>query len=850
MSVLTDKIARALSDKDTERRRQGAQEIEAKVKILAGEKRKDEILQLITALKLGFLTSTQSNSRKGGLAGLSAVAIVLGQDCNIFASELFLPQINALSDQVPRVRFYACESLFNTLKAAGVAALPFFNELFPELTKLSCDPEEMVRSACEMVSRTLKEIVITSPESFNLKGFIPVLTRSLQTIDPNARQFILGWIQVLLNIPSISLLPDLAIFFPGLFEMLSESDLDIRSSVEQCLASILAQIKSTPSFNYDPIAKILIQSCGETKNANIKIVAFEWLDDVLTTNVYGKQLAFNAKFVSLTFSHISNTNKVIQDVATKCNQSLLMTACRYQPNTSQLIQIISVIEQEISSPSVLVRTAAMQWISQLISHHSQHILPLLSHAIPTLMRAIAGDDNEIARLALDGIAQISNTDERHFQALVLSILRLFESDRRCLSTRSSLILRQLSLQIDPERLYRSFASILIEQTEHSFLETPPDSSFVVENYFVQHDLFAVDLVQALNIILISSAEMLSLRRTLARSKKDGSAMSHFVLLFKAFSHDPVAALCLCLFSSQFHLASLMMKHLTISCDVTLDLLVQFDRFVHLFESPAFTQTRLLLLHSQKKSVQIERKDSLQPLEKVPISNSDFLDLHSCLHSVLMLLPQSESFHILSNRLKTAMSFSKVSMVLRPQEPIDESEDEDMDELVEERKKSLLSEILAKASTRVAGHDKQNELDFGLEETTAVEEPEEEDLDNPKEEGPKDEHEEDAVPADEEDPFHPSSPPSKLLPPRTDRADSEAVPSSMTLTNPSLIDLMTNIPTESVETYTPQLTKQNYVELLSWFDLLQNHHEQSRQEGSAFFFSFCARAGQRETDVST
>jgi hypothetical protein len=40
-SLITDKIARLLTDKDTEKRRQGAMEIEQKVKQLATEKKKD-----------------------------------------------------------------------------------------------------------------------------------------------------------------------------------------------------------------------------------------------------------------------------------------------------------------------------------------------------------------------------------------------------------------------------------------------------------------------------------------------------------------------------------------------------------------------------------------------------------------------------------------------------------------------------------------------------------------------------------------------------------------------------------------------------------------------------------------
>jgi len=66
---------------------------------------------------------------------------------------------------------------------------------------------------------------------FDVKKFIPQLTRLLMTIDPYARQFLLGWITLLQNTAGITLLPDLPLFFPGLYSMLSETEMDLRSKV-------------------------------------------------------------------------------------------------------------------------------------------------------------------------------------------------------------------------------------------------------------------------------------------------------------------------------------------------------------------------------------------------------------------------------------------------------------------------------------------------------------------------------------------------------------------------------------------------------------------------------------------
>lgn len=130
-----------------------------------------------------------------------------------------------------RVRFYACESIFNTIKAAGVSSMLFFNQIFDMLVKLSEDTDDMVCSACEMVSRYLKELVVAQPQHFPISKFILQLPRHLKTIDSKSRLFLLNWIILLQNTPGISLLPYLPQFFRELYSLLSEGQIDIRNKV-------------------------------------------------------------------------------------------------------------------------------------------------------------------------------------------------------------------------------------------------------------------------------------------------------------------------------------------------------------------------------------------------------------------------------------------------------------------------------------------------------------------------------------------------------------------------------------------------------------------------------------------
>ena len=102
----------------------------------------------------------QPHARNGGLIGLAAASIALGSvSCSLLATMVLVPCILRLelqegvtpylqeivppvlacfSDQDARVRYYACESMYNIAKVAKGEILLFFNEIFCALSKVSC----------------------------------------------------------------------------------------------------------------------------------------------------------------------------------------------------------------------------------------------------------------------------------------------------------------------------------------------------------------------------------------------------------------------------------------------------------------------------------------------------------------------------------------------------------------------------------------------------------------------------------------------------------------------------------------------------------------------------------------
>ena len=59
------------------------------------------------------------------------------------------------------------------------------------------------------------------------------------------------------------------------------------------------------------------------------------------------------------------------------------------------------------------------------------------------------------------LAQISSgSEESYFRVFMMNLLELFSTDRKLLEARGSLIIRQLCLNLNTERIYRAFAEIL------------------------------------------------------------------------------------------------------------------------------------------------------------------------------------------------------------------------------------------------------------------------------------------------------------------------------------------------------------------------------------------------------
>ena len=111
-SLVPQQVLRNLSDRSSEKRKLGAGEIDKLIRRLPQE----DVVRVVTLLSTDFALSPNNNLRKGGLLALAQCAIALGPGISAYLDIVVPPVLKNFADQEPRVRFYACESLFNIVK--------------------------------------------------------------------------------------------------------------------------------------------------------------------------------------------------------------------------------------------------------------------------------------------------------------------------------------------------------------------------------------------------------------------------------------------------------------------------------------------------------------------------------------------------------------------------------------------------------------------------------------------------------------------------------------------------------------------------------------------------------------
>ncbi|KAK6855457.1 hypothetical protein PG990_008246 [Apiospora arundinis] len=266
-------VQRLLNDKLYDKRKVGALELERIIRENVASKDYIRVQAILEQLCNEYAYAVhQPHARNGGLIGLAAAAIALGSELPRYLEIIVPPVLACFTDQDARVRYYACESMYNIAKVAKGEILKYFNFIFDALCKLGADSELSVKNGAELLDRLIKDIVSESaatyvsvlespsyddskdsesslydqpepPTAFSLPKFIPLLKERVWVINPFTRTFLVGWITLLDSIPDLELVTYLPEFLGGLLKFLGGHNPDVHAATQSCLDKFLNEIK-------------------------------------------------------------------------------------------------------------------------------------------------------------------------------------------------------------------------------------------------------------------------------------------------------------------------------------------------------------------------------------------------------------------------------------------------------------------------------------------------------------------------------------------------------------------------------------------------------------------------------
>lgn len=117
------------------------------------------------------------------------------------------------------------------------------------------------------------------------------------------------------------------------------------------------------------------------------------------------------------------------------------------------------------------RVAALSWLIMLHRKAPRKVVAFNDGTFPALLKTLSDPAEAVVTKDLQLLSQISkNSEDSYFASFMVNLLQLFSTDRSLLEVRGNLIIRQLCMNLSPERIYRTLADCLEKEEVSSYPE--------------------------------------------------------------------------------------------------------------------------------------------------------------------------------------------------------------------------------------------------------------------------------------------------------------------------------------------------------------------------------------------
>ncbi|KFD57052.1 hypothetical protein M513_01937 [Trichuris suis] len=602
---LSSSLIRQLTDKIYEKRKGGALELEKIVRDFVNENQQEQVEKVLEVLAT-LMRSSSPHFRKGGLIGLAAVAIAMGPMSERYASQLLLPVLECLQDPDCHIRYYACEASYNIIKVAHKTAMLHFSALFDSFCQLSADPDKNTRNGAELMERQLKDIVLHSDE-FDVSEFVRLLRERIYTKNVFIRRYLISWVHDLQAQFSINLVQYLNQILDGLFQILTEQTPRIRELCEVVMGEFLRSIIENPeNADLEHMVNVLIVQ-AQSQDEFAKHIALTWLLAFLNLDSK-KMLCYAPGYLMAILPCLSceDDQENIREVSQRTNTALMKLVSDEVAESEKVLDlaaIVNVFECSLSQGPVRTKIAALEWIDHLYQAMPVRFFAYMEELFHSLLQLLSDPSDEVVCCDVRVLSHLCSGKNSECANSPTGI--------------SGEINAILLTKVSP--YFVNFMKSLLNEFRSASDFLSERGTFIIRQLCVVLD--AEDVFQTLAVLLNAEEDMTFATQVVQES------IQLFTCLYRCWAYQPIALLALCLISRSYNHAAALVQSF---CELEVDcqLLVEIDKLIQLLETPIFSYLRLHLLDPRYQ----------QPLAAV-------------LYGLLMLLPQTEAFHLLRRRLQ-------------------------------------------------------------------------------------------------------------------------------------------------------------------------------------------------------
>ncbi|CAK9059947.1 unnamed protein product [Durusdinium trenchii] len=709
-------VVDALQGKSEQNRKEYVLKIQAKVsEALQGANTKRDVMQLLACLKTYCFHcsaggNTAATALKNGLTALGAVAIGLDSNVKDYLDEMmslllgdsngpgpFLAeptQYEPTSDH--RVRYLACEALFNIAKVAHEELMPYLARIFDGLSRLAGDVVPDVRHAAQVLDRLLKDITSQHQDRLCVATFVDELAKRLKYKNPMIRQLCLGWTSLVLTMENVDLESFIPRFLEGIFEVMETHDhsRDSRQNADHLLDKCLEKVKQLkpPEKLRRVIFLTAQQLAGSCKNGDkvVRVCSLCWLYEYLILtpnwkknkrgeieveaneaeekewrNGWSKNLPF---VIDGVYECLKDTEHEVTQMAVDLNNCLL--AMSEKLDCLPVDELVSTVCAQLTPPiapdgrpkreqeqrNVTIQTiACFQWICLLLTNSPQKMLEkkTMKELFTPVFNSLTSTDDEVVIAALRILAKIMEAHPP--EALSIADLApepeldsgLSPKEAAAGDLFTDMVQRLLTNFANQPELLERRGRLMIR---HLCKNLDCRRLYITVACTIKEEedkAFAQKLVQTFNWILLTAAETRGLREELLEESQSSERLKRLAGEESSGSQNTTTPLFLELLEPWFHNPAsalalclwsqqyVLASELTgrfAAFEPTLDFLQQLDQLVLLIESPIFSRLRLRLLEPKRHP-----------------------ELLKCLLGLAMLLPQAGAFQALRERMHLVQS---------------------------------------------------------------------------------------------------------------------------------------------------------------------------------------------------